>query len=373
MKKVCDILEKVNCVSGMENSSLEIYGLSSRLEISEYNKLLYAINSTNPFYRSEILINPKKSQENLRYFVFKIDNCVKALMVFYLRSIESDYQKTYFDVISPYSYSGPIFVQNIILDEIEKFWQSVDSWYKENKIITEFIRFSLNQNFVGYSGHVLETLKNVKGRILPEELQWERFDKKVRNNIRKALSYNLKFELRYGHICKCTISEFHRIYLSTMKRKDAAHRYFYSLDYFENLISNNSDCCAIALIFYKNKVVSTELLLLSDKTIYSYLGGTDSDYFFTRPNDFLKYQVLDWARKKGFMFYVLGGGQQDNDSLYKYKKSFFPYDDDVIFYTGRKVINEKVYIALLKENGFQTKDLNSNIDHDFFPKYRISS
>lgn len=91
-----------------------------------------------------------------------------------------------------------------------------------------------------------------------------------------------------------------------MNRLNAESSYNYSLDFFNNYILNNPDSCALAVVYKENLAISVELLLLSDKVVYSFLGGTDNTYFYARPNDFLKFEVFNWSRKNGYEFYFLG-------------------------------------------------------------------
>ncbi len=98
-----------------------------------------------------------------------------------------------------------------------------------------------------------------------------------------------------------------------------------------------------------------------------FLGGTISDYFIYRPNDFLKHKTIKWAYKKGFKYFVLGAGHGKDDGIYNYKKSFFP-NDVRIFHTGRKIINHQLYNSLSEESLNSTEDYD--IKKDFFPLYR---
>ena len=152
-----------------------------------------------------------------------------------------------------------------------------------------------------------------------------------------------------------------------MERKQANSLYKHSLDYFIQLVNNNAANCAIIVVYKENIPISTELLLLSTLGIYSFLGGTDPNYFNTRPNDFLKTEVLKWGHKRGYKHYFLGGGKDYNDSLYKYKKDFFPSDEDVIFYTGRKIIDKEVYKKLVISHN--PLSIGCKIT-SFFPLYR---
>ena len=361
----------------MKRSSLKILNLTTASDRKEYKRYSTLINAKNPFFRLELLITPETNLEGLKCFVFAIDEVPKILMLFCLRNIKiNEKPSDYVDVISPYGYCGPIFNKCIEQNSIFDFWEAVDNWYRKNNVVSEFIRFSLNNNHICYSGSIVPTLDTVNGLILPADEQWQNYRKKVRNNIRKATEHGLKFEIFQNEgIRRQYILEFHEIYIASMKRNNAEKRYFYSLQYFENLIQNNSDCCALAMVQKDGKTISVELLLLSNSNIYSFLGGTDSKYFMTRPNDFLKHHVINWGRSQGFTHYILGGGQINNDSLYSYKKSFFPYDKDVTFYTGRKILNNALYNKLVLESSSfkETETKALDIFEGFFPKYRFGN
>ncbi|MCF6295267.1 MAG: GNAT family N-acetyltransferase [Flavobacteriaceae bacterium] len=278
----------------------------------------------------------------------------------------------YYDAESPYGYSGPIFSTNVIDKEIILFWKEVDSWYKKNKVVTEFIRFSLNGNQKYYSGQLIPTLNNIKGKIIDFDSLWGNFKQKVRNNYRKSLKHNLKAKIYSKDINNEIISKFYYIYIKSLKRNNAAKNFFYSKSYFENLIKNNLNNIIIALIFKDDIPISTELIVIERNVLYSHLGGTLAEYFNLRPNDFLKIEVIKWAINNEISYYLLGGGRENKDGLYKYKKSFFPKDEDVIFYTGRKVINQEAYHNLIKQITVDYSSVNTLIGNSnvYFPIYK---
>ena len=352
----------------MTNHILRAFPLSDTEHCKRYDEYLAGFPD-NPFYKKELLIPNSPPDGKLFYFILEDNGTPRVLMPFFLRKIFQNNKETeYQDVSSPYGYSGPLFKVDICESAIERFWNLVDNWYKENNIITEFIRFDMERNWTGYNGELVPTLKNVCGTIIPENVQWENFKPKVRNNCRKASKSGLKVKVYDDHIKNEIIQQFCDIYLDTMQRRKAGNQYFQTKEYFLELIQKNPKSCAIAMVYKDNIPISTELLLLSDGKLYSYLGGTDSKYFSLRPNDMLKIEVLNWARMKGYKSYFLGGGRMENDSLYKYKKNFFPKDDDIIFYTGRKILDHAVYMELYEINPFCV-DCPVTF---FFPKYRCN-
>ena len=348
------------------NLILSVYNLSSEKEILQY-KYFLQLFPKHPMYNRELMLFGKGDHEELMYFILMADNCPMVLMPFLIRKVFfKDKETGYYDVSSPYGYSGPIFSKNTDGQIASIFWDRVDEWYRKNKVVSEFIRFNMLENWKGYNGKIMPTLSNVCGKILPEEVQWERFKPKVRNNYRKSVTYGLRSAIYHGNITEEVIVQFHDIYTGTMERNNANSQYFYELEYFVDLINNNPSTCAIVIIYKDDVAISAELLLLSDTTINSFLGGTVSEYFYMRPNDFLKIEVLKWAREKKYIYYLLGGGRENNDSLYHYKKNFFPSDEDLVFYTGRKIIDESIYTDLVNNSPYCADCINTN----YFPLYR---
>ena len=127
------------------------------------------------------------------------------------------------------------------------------------------------------------------------------------------------------------------------------------------------------MTYLEDKPISTELIISNNDTIFAFLGGTNAAYFKYRPNDFLRVEVIKHAIEDQKKYYVLGGGRKDGDGLYKYKKSLFPKDKDVIFYTGRKIINLKAYKEIIKQKKINEIDvIVEDITKNYFPLYRTN-
>ncbi len=358
----------------LRDIQLEFNTIKSPSDIEKYNYFIDIIGNKSAFYSLDYC-NSANEIDNNSYFLLKQKGSPKILLPIHLNKIKSTDEdgigNTYYDAISPYGYSGPLFNETS-KHLLEVFWKEVDEWYKNNNVVTEFIRFNLNENHENYSGHLIESLRNVKGELTNFESIWTNFKQKARNNYRRALKNNLQIEFRYKNIEEHHIENFYNIYLSTMKRTGAAKNYFYPKTYFSELIKNNPEKVSLVFVYSDSKPISTELVIIDNETIYSYLGGTLSDYFNYRPNDFLKVEVIKWGIKNNMNYYVLGGGRKDQDNLYAYKKTFFPKDDDAIFYTGRKIINKEIYNILLKNIDVNYTEMDHQIhdSNNYFPLYR---
>jgi len=358
---------------------LQIKNISNKEDFGAYLELVSSFDVINPFYVIYGATLVDDLFDALHYFTFYNDlGKVLVLMPFILRKVPyQDGETTYYDVVSPYGYSGPLYNQEMSRGYLIDFWEQVDVWYSKNDVVSEFMRFSLNNNHQFYSGILVPTLTNVKGRLKDPDLQWQSFKQKVRNNYRKSKNGGLEAKFFTSDLVEDqNINDFYEIYTKTMSRIGADASYFYSLAYFKNLLKLSQNNFVLVLIYKDAIPISGEIVLTSGDTLYSYLGGALSDYFQYRPNDFLKIEVMTWAYKHQYKYYLLGGGRKDGDSLYQYKKTFFDSEPDITFYTGRKIINHEVYnqldtlLNMTIDADTGTKVNQSIHKSNYFPSYR---
>lgn len=350
----------------------KILNLSSSHDQEEYSTLLSFNNLHDPYFLLDYINYFGGGLVNLICFV-QIEEQSAIFMPGYKRKITIGENSTpFYDFTTPYGYSGPLFTKSTNEKQLIKFWDNIDNWYRNNNVISEFIRFNLHNNHQLYSGKIHPTMLNVKGIIVTDDIQWSLFDRKVRKNVNKAIRENLEFCLYFNEILDKNIEEFYDIYIQTMLRTKARESFMYSIRNFKNFILNNNGSCAIGTIYFQDTPISSELVLVTQKEIFSFLGGTNDTYFDKRPNDFLKFHLINWARKNEKSFFILGGGFGYEDGIFNYKKSFFP-NDVVTYYTGRKIINYNLYKHLFElnnkhriKNGIESLSID---DSSFFPIY----
>ncbi|MBL7474054.1 NeuD/PglB/VioB family sugar acetyltransferase [Robertkochia sediminum] len=345
---------------------LTVHEISSQHDITAYKNLLNDYED-HPYYRYEYFAHHSKDEGELIVLELRDPHRSLCIMPLLKRPIKTLGKTKLYDVISPYGYSGPLFRKGINSQTKKRFWELVDSWYQKQHIISEFIRFNHLNNHEGYNGILLPTLHNVKGKILKDaDEQWKGFRSKVRNNYRKAVNDKLYFRAYTGNeITMEHIRSFRDIYIETMDRNHASSNYFFDLEYFTQLIGSDPQSFMLAFALKEETIISAELIILHNDTMFAFLGGTKKAYFSSRPNDFLRVEITKKGRAKGMLWYILGGGIKDLDGLYKSKKYLFPKDTDFTFYTGRKIVNKEVYVTLCKELDLDTQRTNA-----FFPLYR---
>lgn len=275
-----------------------------------------------------------------------------------------------FDITSPYGYGGPEWIPDAGTphasaeakdQHYRDFYDAFRRWAYENKVVSEFIRFCLfTEARKTYPGTVEHNNDNVVVDILRSSDQaWHSFNSKVRKNVRTAIRNQLKAvhdpEARH-------LDEFIKVYYHTLERRSAAPFYFFNKQWFETLCRQLNGRCSFFHVLHGGEVIASELVLLSAKRIYSFLGGTLHTYYHLRPSDYLKYAILEWGREAAYQQFVIGGGHKPHDGIFAFKKSFTP-GGGIPFYTGKMIFDPKTYQALTAKG---------QADEGFFPAYRTS-
>lgn len=268
----------------------------------------------------------------------------------------------YYDLISPYGYGG--FIGNVtdydVLNEEYKLY------CEEQGYISEFVRFGLFSDYYRYyQGYTTSYTHNViRSLEMPLDEIWQDFKQKVRKNVKRAAKNNLEIAIDEEGTY---LNDFLSVYYGTMRRTQAESAFYFQRSFFEN-INRMDGNYAYFHVRYGGEIISTELVLYGSENCYSFLGGTNCEYFDLRPNDFLKYEIIKWAKEKGLKNFVLGGGYGSDDGIFQYKTCLAPRGV-VDFYIGKKVIKTELYDKLCEMRGIETHSLDLE-KSGFFPEYR---
>ncbi|WP_066632790.1 GNAT family N-acetyltransferase [Desulfolucanica intricata] len=271
-----------------------------------------------------------------------------------------------YDITTPYGFGGPAASPEGDEKFRDDFYRCFSQYCRENKIITEFIRFHpLLENHRLWDKQV--SLTRVSSNVyvdltLSEEDLWANYEYNNRKNIKKACREGLEvlLEEEPKHF-----EEFLTIYYHTMDRNKAGRFYYFPREFYEKLHRDLKGSFLYAHTLKDGKIVSTELLLFNKQYIHSFLGGTLKDYYSYHPNNILKHEVIKWARAKGIKYFILGGGYKDGDGIFRYKRSF-SRNGVVDFYVGKKIYDPETvqWLELLRASSKRTQDEN------YFPPYR---
>lgn len=277
--------------------------------------------------------------------------------------------KQWYDIVTPYGYGGPVILESSDKEKlVEAYREAFLTYCLDRNIVCEFIRFHLFDNVdvrEKYYGEVLQVLDNVVVDTTPDqETIWMNYEHKVRKNVKKAINNGLTIciEQNLDHL-----DAFQDIYYATMDRNQATDYYYFKRSYFEDIARLLPDNFAYFHVMKDDVVVSTELVLCSEDYAYSFLGGTNEEYYAMRPNDFLKDAIIRWCNETGRKRFILGGGYHKDDGIYRYKRSFTK-ELDVPFYIGRSILNKEVYNRLVDLRAAEDPDFNK--ESMYFPLYR---
>ena len=337
-------------------------------EKEKWNKIVKSFINYDVFYIAEYAEAFKLHGDGEPILFYYEDADTKAMNVIMKRDLadieyfERKIEKNkYFDVTSPYGYGGFI-IEGKNYNKVNKAYRK---YCKQNNIICEFVRFHLLEHYEKkYNGKIKKIKHNIIRTIdlNPEEMLMD-FEHKVRKNIKKANKNGLEIQIDTEGK---TIDEFLNIYYQTMDSNDAKKDYYFTKEFF-NILNTMKDNIVYFNVLYKGKIISTELVIYCNNNCYSYLGGTLNEYFDLRPNDFLKYEIIKWAYNKKIENFILGGGYgNEDDGIYRYKKSFAPKGIED-FYIGKQIFLPKKYKKMLD---IRKKDEKFDKNTEFFPKYR---
>lgn len=282
-----------------------------------------------------------------------------------------DLSEQYFDVQGVYGYNGVITNSNSV-EFIKGFFACFDEYCNKNNIIAEFLRINpILPNFLLFRNNfqIIHDRNNVNVNLLNNNIFDNEYEYSTRKNVRKAISNGLNFASFFGNeISESELESFSMIYNHTMKRNNAEEFYYFDIDYFKDLSYYLGKKALFVFVLLDNNYISCELVLLGSITAYSFLGGTLSEYFNFRPNDFLKHNTICLLKNLGFHNFILGGG---DEGIFRYKKSFSK-KGVIPFYIGKKIHNQVIYNGVVRQwemEKYSQKEKYANI----LLKYRYSN
>jgi serine/alanine adding enzyme len=278
--------------------------------------------------------------------------------------------KTYFDLVTPYGYGGPVIIE---CENKHKKQQLVDEFIKafqnycfDNNIVSEFVRFHpILRNAEDFkSAYDVVYIRNTVGTNLAaydDPVQCE-FSKSCRKNINKALASGVGYRIT---VDPQSMTVFKKIYYSTMDRNSAGDYYYFGDAYFDGCLELLGENLILVEAIYKAQTIAMSMCFVYGKTIHVHLSGTLNEFLYLSPAYVLRYAISLWGKENGYKMIHHGGGRSNaqDDSLYLFKKRFGK-NTEFEFYIGKKIWNRDMYYELCKLSYTDPKA-------EFFPAYRV--
>lgn len=274
--------------------------------------------------------------------------------------------ETYYDIITPYGYGGPNIVAATDADRlVNEFQEAFSKHCKEQRIISEFIRFHLlkNKELVnGFYGEAVFSGMNIVKDLRHPVLQ--DCSKSVKRCIKKAEQQGL--EVIYDTSGEL-LNDFLTVYYDTMDRNSAENYYYFDEAFFKRLNHEMKGHYVYVHVLLENQVIASGLTFFGTTYSYGFLGGTLRDYLSYNPATVLEVKSMEWLKEKLIDYYILGGGYESNDGIYRFKRSFAKTTGDVPFYIGKKIHDPNIYHQLVQQ---RSKEPNFDPTNSYFPLYR---
>lgn len=352
-------------------TTTEKFKILNQNSVSEWNEILNKISifSGQQIYKNinYLISNIKDHNTTPEAFFYEKNN--KYFFLSYLKSQINSLNEKYYDFETAYGYSGPITNSNEN-NFLEEAWLSFEKHCEENKIICGIIRFDpyINNNFEFYKNKMnlsfegpvairnYQTLKNHKIK---------NYSNSINEKVKKSIKLNIKFYCSNNHI---EFEKFKEIYLELMKSKNAKKNYLFDDDYFKK-IRKLDDNLKLFLITLNKEVIGGAITLESNNISSIHLSAVKRKYLSTGASVFLRFNIIDFYKKKDFYSINLGGGISDskNDSLFKFKEKFS--NEIKNYFIGKCLFNKNIYYELC--NNFERNLNNENKAYqNYFLKYR---
>ena len=208
-------------------------------------------------------------------------------------------------------------VTRILLTSGKLYYELVARKNKESRDDVAIVRI---EQLAPLPGGVEDRAPNIAIPLAgDEEALWRGYDTRVRRWIRVAERSGLRVEEdAEGR----RLDGFVAVYEHTMNRHAAGDWYYFPRPFFEAIRDRLPGQYVFFHALDGDRVVSSDLVLRSADHAYYFLGGTLTEAFDAGPNYLVKHHVARWAQAAGLRRYVLGGGYQPGDGVYRYKRGW---------------------------------------------------
>ena len=282
----------------------------------------------------------------------------------------------YSDIVSPYGIGGPL-EQVVENDEQERgrvwseFLEAFHAYCRDHKIVSEFAR--LHPYLQNHRHFNLSNGLERRGSVVTVDLSqsdeeiWRGFTKENRKKIVRAQANGLRVKEANR---PADVQLFAELYYSNMQRLQARDWYLFPESWLSDLHAHFSEHLTLFFVYDGDRVVAGGSVFHMNGLVGNFLSATAEDPGQFSPNNLLFYEIIRWAKRRGYRWYNMGGGYRSNDGVMRFKLNFSQRTED--FYTYQKVHLPQAYELLVQE---WRQALPSTIEMEeskYFPLYRMS-
>jgi serine/alanine adding enzyme len=273
---------------------------------------------------------------------------------------------TYYDIITPYGFSGPVILENNKPDEgilVSKFEDSFNEYCIKEHIISEYVRFNpWLRNHLDFERIYKMRSNNYTLYIdlTVNDIFMDEFCSKIRNKIRKAKKSGVQLEFDFSGL---SLNEFSRLYQFTIEKNDITDYYKFSIEFLEKVFKALNNRQFLINARFDGKLITSAIFMDYGDYLHFHLVANDPNFYPLQANSLIMHEASMWGQKNGKKQMHIGGAF--TDELFAYKKQFTK-NGISDFYIGNKIRNEEIYNKLVDLRYQDGGNLNST----FFPLYR---
>jgi hypothetical protein len=281
------------------------------------------------------------------------------------------------DVVSPYGYPG--FLLNSAskgsseflckaITQLQQAWQT-------RKICSAFLRLHPLLNIEVEQSLAEHPALQTNGETLSINLNFtlEELWRQTRENHRRSIRQlkRLGFSVEVVPVA-ANLDSFIAIYEETMDRVNAKPLYYFSQDYFLQLIHTLGSQIHLCVVRFDQSITAAALITECNGIVQYHLGGTLNRFLKDSPIKLTFDYIRVWAKERGNHLFHLGGGLgAAKDSLYHFKAGFANQVHP--FHTLRLIVNQPQYSSWTTMKAQQLNQTPEQLQsNSFFPAYRVS-
>ena len=269
-------------------------------------------------------------------------------------------ENRFFDLSSPYGYGGWL-IEGVASQAL---FAAYESWCRKNSIISEFVRYHpVLENHIGLETfyEVVPLGETVTMNLSSPDTIWANIISQCRNKIRKAQKNGISI---YTARCPEIFKTFRVIYNETMDKDHADPYYYFGQEFYASILTELPHNAQVFYAVLDGKVIAASIMLTCNGKMNYHLSGSLWEYAHLAPTNLLLYEAALWGCAHSCKTLYLGGGVgSGEDSLLKFKRSFYRGEVVHRFHIGKKIFDNAKYQYLI--------DLRDDLsESSFFPRYR---
>ena len=314
-------------------------------DIKNIEKELENINKFNIYYTYEwIKLCSIKEKCEFKFIFIELIRGEKCIFPYLKCKIDYLNIDNIYDAQSTYGYSGPLFWGNWTIEKKKEALEMINHFMKKDNIVYNFIRLSshntddlsLYENF-----KLINVRKNFYVDCLNKNLNIELLDQGWSKKAKRCLKIAVK---KGTNLYKETnnlkdIIEFSKIYKDTFERNEMEEYYNYDYNYIKTVLEIKNT--KLLLINNYKEIISGCTIILNDDHAIYHLGASYSNKMNLGGSDFYYYSMIHFCKKNNIRWLQIGGGKQDNDSLYNKKKIYADKEEKA--YVAGRIVNNDIF------------------------------